>query len=943
MAAALVLGATLGTSPALAQAGKTLNTCQTTVAAASTKYVRQVADSVGKCLSAVSTAVIKKGKTTAEAADGAASACVAALRKIRNTDDPTKTLAATLDAELGAQCDPAINPSLQHVETDTYTVGATTLGAANLNEYCARFGGDGTIDSFAEWRTCLHAAADNEARETITVRWPRVLEYFEALLAEISTLPASSRVSDAQAALIELDAAIEGPVEDNVADAPSSTPGLLATGATACLLPYEGFVPCPRGFPNQDGGVRAGFAAQHRDNHDGTITDAVSGLTWEKLSDDGSIHHRLDAYSFSDAFTVKIAALNAGGGFAGHTDWRLPNRRELESLVDAGYVDPIVRPIFNHDCSAACSVLECSCTEADEYWTSTSYQADASTQWVVEFLGGQVRPNTAATARVRAVRGGTTAASAPPDPPSAGATASLSTCQKSVASQSRKYIGTVTNAVGKCLNAISTAVIKKGATTTDAAHKAAPSCAAALRKLVNTEKPTKELSQRFTADLAAKCDPAVNTGLSHLDADTYTIGTTTLSAAKLADYCVQFGGDGRIDSFAEWSQCLRQMADAEAQQAIALRWPRALEYFAALQTEIAALPASGKQADALVALAALDSDIEGETDDNKPEPRSGPAAGLLVTGQTQCAQGDSSMGACPGGLSGQDGELRVGITRSYTDNGDGTISDNVTGLMWEKESDDDSIHDRDHEYVIWGAYLNKIPRLNRNSFAGYSDWRLPNRRELESLVDAGRALPAIDPIFDNNCTPGCTVLECSCTSDKYYWTSSMYHSSTPGWYVDFQYGSVQSSPSTSFPRVRAVRGGNKHPIPYVNQAPIAKDININHPWKSSCVPVTFIATDSDSAILYVRLVSFPQQGYLSDFVSAQIPASLPDQPKAWGPTDADWDWDMSLIPIGWTKTTCYVTFSTTFTGTDSFTYEVVDSDGNVSNGATATITVFEID
>lgn len=45
---------------------------------------------------------------------------------------------------------------------------------------------------------------------------------------------------------------------------------------------------------------------------------------------------------------------------------------------------------------------------------------------------------------------------------------------------------------------------------------------------------------------------------------------------------------------------------------------------------------------------------------------------------------------------GSDGDVQAGSTLSYTDNGDGTITDNVTGLMWEKKDDSGGIHDKDN-------------------------------------------------------------------------------------------------------------------------------------------------------------------------------------------------------------------------------------------------------
>lgn len=556
------------------------------------------------------------------------------------------------------------------------------------------------------------------------------------------------------------------------------------------------------------------------------------------------------------------------------------------------------------------------------------------------------------------MRGGLIApVSGAPDTPSANPGASLNACQKAVAKESGKYIAAMTATVGKCLGAMSSAIIRKGAPAASAAEKSAPACVAALRKLNNAAEPDADLGGRFATKVAAKCDPARNPALSHLDADTYAIGSRTLAAGGLGAYCASLGGDALIDSFAQWSGCLRRAAEAEARQAIALRWPRALEYFAALRAAIAALPASDKQGDALAALAALDAGIEGATDDDKPEPPPPPPVGLLATGQTQCVQDDLSLGACPGGPPGQDGAVRAGLARSYTDNGDGTITDNVTGLMWEKLSDDDTIHDRDHEYRPDGLFLNKLARLNHYRFAGHDDWRVPNARELESLVDAGRAAPAIDPIFDRDCTPGCSALECSCTAS----TDSV--SSTPRYnflgapFVPYSMVSVNfadGSVTMGARRMRAVRGGNRPPHIHVNQPPIAMPSDTKHPWKQECIPIALWGGDADSTMLWARMTSFPQNGFVAQFVADPIYPALPDDFWAWAPPDhqgtglyemlsfLEDDPEAPEAPNARATILCYVTFSTTFTGTDSFTYELIDNEGAVSNTAIATITVFEM-
>jgi len=197
-----------------------------------------------------------------------------------------------------------------------------------------------------------------------------------------------------------------------------------------------------------------------------------------------------------------------------------------------------------------------------------------------------------------------------------------------------------------------------------------------------------------------------------------------------------------------------------------------------------------------------------------PEPSEG--SRLLQTGQAECDQGSGTLETCPGSPPGQDGAVRAGVPFSYTDNGDGTITDNVTGLMWEKLSDDGSIHDFDNTYTWYAAFNDKIAALNAANFAGHNDWRLPNRRELESLVHAGRVAglnPAVDPAFDQ-CTQDCqaTTTTCSCTQFGYYWSSTTSQDiQTLAWAVNFESSDVNAydkgtEASVEY-GVRAVRGG----------------------------------------------------------------------------------------------------------------------------------------
>ena len=169
-------------------------------------------------------------------------------------------------------------------------------------------------------------------------------------------------------------------------------------------------------------------AVRFTDNGDGTIFDALTGLMWEKKGHlDGTPvvcssavacpdpHDADNEYTYSadnptgppgTAFTVFLTQLNAGGGFAGHTDWRLPTREELQGLVDyADATSPSVLPFFDTGCSASCAAIGCSCTSPGRTWTNDLVPSIVGNAWLVEFGDGTVLNDTRDTTyNARAVR-----------------------------------------------------------------------------------------------------------------------------------------------------------------------------------------------------------------------------------------------------------------------------------------------------------------------------------------------------------------------------------------------------------------------------------------------------------------------------------------------------------------------------------------------------------
>ena len=178
-----------------------------------------------------------------------------------------------------------------------------------------------------------------------------------------------------------------------------------------------------------------------------------------------------------------------------------------------------------------------------------------------------------------------------------------------------------------------------------------------------------------------------------------------------------------------------------------------------------------------------------------------------ASGQKTCWNSSGAVVACAG--TGHDGDVQAGAILSYVDNGDGTITDLNTGLMWEKNSFDGSIHNAGTGYTWNTATATRVATLNSSTFAGYNDWRLPNVKELQSIIDYEKTSgPAVNPAFNNGCALNCTVSTCSCTIAGGYWSStSDERAPTDAWIVQFASGAVTNLGKSNGFSVRAVRGG----------------------------------------------------------------------------------------------------------------------------------------
>ena len=168
-----------------------------------------------------------------------------------------------------------------------------------------------------------------------------------------------------------------------------------------------------------------------------------------------------------------------------------------------------------------------------------------------------------------------------------------------------------------------------------------------------------------------------------------------------------------------------------------------------------------------------------------PSPTVQPV-GLPDTGQALCYDtGGNEIPCLSDTCPGQDGFYETGCPPEarFVDNQDGTVTDTCTGLMWQQETAP--------VMFTWQAALDHCE--DDLSLAGYEDWRLPNIRELQSIVDYSRFGPAIDPTFIALTSPG-------------YWSSTT-NAIRPNeaWTLGFNCGNVLNFPDADKVNLRHVR------------------------------------------------------------------------------------------------------------------------------------------
>jgi hypothetical protein len=152
----------------------------------------------------------------------------------------------------------------------------------------------------------------------------------------------------------------------------------------------------------------------------------------------------------------------------------------------------------------------------------------------------------------------------------------------------------------------------------------------------------------------------------------------------------------------------------------------------------------------------------------------------------------------PSYATGDDGYYHKGVSWGirFTDNGNGTVTDNLTGLIWLKDADCFSSRYWNDALIVCNGLASGSCGLTDGSSPG--DWRLPNVKEMTSLIDYDYTSPAIHQYYYfNNVISGL------------YWTSTTDIGNTIyAWIVSTILGEVYPDRKEFFRRVWPVRGGH---------------------------------------------------------------------------------------------------------------------------------------
>lgn len=163
--------------------------------------------------------------------------------------------------------------------------------------------------------------------------------------------------------------------------------------------------------------------------------------------------------------------------------------------------------------------------------------------------------------------------------------------------------------------------------------------------------------------------------------------------------------------------------------------------------------------------------------------------GILASGQVAAL--------CKVGTVYQDTDIAATTpTADFVDNGDGTVTHKLTGLMWKRCGEGQAWSGTTCTGTLATYSWDQAMGATGSVYAGHDDWRLPNVKELATLVEQRCWWPAINhEIFP------------AVPSDSYFWSSTPGAWTDVAWFLSAATGSISHTDRFRLNEVRLVRGG----------------------------------------------------------------------------------------------------------------------------------------
>jgi Protein of unknown function (DUF1566) len=432
----------------------------------------------------------------------------------------------------------------------------------------------------------------------------------------------------------------------------------------------------------------------------GIISNSAYLLEWDACADGQSGAACVSAattFTWQQAIQ-RVVTINATN-YKGFNDWRLPNKNELESLVDLSRDNPAIDPVFPN-------------APIVGFWSSTINVKNLGTAWKVNFSDGSVFADSHGTvAHIRVVRGG-------------GASGSTDRFALPIAASTLE-------------------VVHFNATVFD------------TRTLLQWDRCPWGLS-------GASCGGGTASTMPWAQA---------LNLAVLANAANHKG-------FSDWRLPNKNELESIVDLGVL---PPSIEAAAFPNTPSATFFSSSvntKNLEQAWKVSFNDGSVFADAHDTVANVR-------LVRGG--------------GTISGTD-RFNLPMPPSPYTLASGAVADTRTGLIWDNCSFGKTglaCTGGNFQVASWQDALVASRTANATNYKGFNDWRLPNKNELESLVDLGRLAPVIDPsVFPD-------------TQSQLYWSSTVnVKSAGQAWYVNFNDGAVAVAAHGAVAYVRLVRGGD---------------------------------------------------------------------------------------------------------------------------------------